>query len=396
VAILWHEQWHEGLEEASRLYFGDGNIKAMLETLVPLHQQLEAGPTTLREAAFQQAFGRELSQAYQCIRRYEELVAQAGAPVPTSGGFVRPPANGGPPPPRPNQLLADADAALNQAWDLYYTVFRRINKQLPSLTSLDLQYVSPALLGARHLELAVPGTYRVLGSAVRIARFSPSVQVIGSKQRPRKVTIHGEDGRDYLFLLKGHEDLRQDERVMQLFGLANALLARDRRTNRHDLSIQRYAVTPLSHNVGIVGWVPHCDTLHALIRDYRESRKVMLGIEHRLMLQMTPDYEALPLMHKVEVFEAALENTAGEDLYKVLWLKSENSEVWLDRRTNYTRSLAVMSMVGYILGLGDRHPSNLMLDRYTGKILHIDFGDCFEVRGVACVSCGDWMGGSTV
>lgn len=38
-----------------------------------------------------------------------------------------------------------------------------------------------------------------------------------------------------------------------------------------------------------------------------------------------------------------------------------------------------MSMVGYILGLGDRHPSNLMLDRYTGKIIHIDFGDCFEV-----------------
>lgn len=51
-------------------------------------------------------------------------------------------------------------------------------------------------------------------------------------------------------------------------------------------------------------------------------------------------------------------------------------------------------MVGYILGLGDRHPSNLMLDRHTGKILHIDFGDCFEVRerctvfwniGILCV-----------
>ena len=38
-----------------------------------------------------------------------------------------------------------------------------------------------------------------------------------------------------------------------------------------------------------------------------------------------------------------------------------------------------MSMVGYMLGLGDRHPSNLMLHRFTGKILHIDFGDCFEV-----------------
>jgi len=39
----------------------------------------------------------------------------------------------------------------------------------------------------------------------------------------------------------------------------------------------------------------------------------------------------------------------------------------------------VMSMVGYILGLGDRHPSNLMLHRSTGKVIHIDFGDCFEV-----------------
>lgn len=36
-------------------------------------------------------------------------------------------------------------------------------------------------------------------------------------------------------------------------------------------------------------------------------------------------------------------------------------------------------MVGYILGLGDRHPSNIMLERHTGKIVHIDFGDCFEI-----------------
>jgi FKBP12-rapamycin complex-associated protein len=36
-------------------------------------------------------------------------------------------------------------------------------------------------------------------------------------------------------------------------------------------------------------------------------------------------------------------------------------------------------MVGYILGLGDRHPNNLMLNRNSGKVIHIDFGDCFEV-----------------
>ncbi|GFH29936.1 uncharacterized protein HaLaN_28688, partial [Haematococcus lacustris] len=156
------------------------------------------------------------------------------------------------------------------------------------------------------------------------------------------------------------------------------MLSNDRATAERDLSIARYAVIPLSPNSGLIGWVPNCDTLHALIREYREAKKQPLNLEHRLMLGMAPDYDHLMVIQKVEVFEFALDSTSGEDLHKVLWLKSRNSEVWLDRRTNYTRSAAVMSMVGYILGLGDRHPSNLMLDRYSGKLLHIDFGDCFE------------------
>merc|ERR1712137_621348 len=147
---------------------------------------------------------------------------------------------------------------------------------------------------------------------------------------------------------------------------------------RH-LNIQQYSVCPLSPNSGLIGWVPLHDTLHSLIRDYRDSKKIVLNIEHRLINNVTSDFDSLTLIQKVEVFEHALEFTNGMDLDRILWLKSRNSETWLDRRTNYTRSLAVMSMVGYILGLGDRHPSNLMLDRVTGKIIHIDFGDCFEV-----------------
>ena len=270
----------------------------------------------------------------------------------------------------------------NQPFTIFaVSSFRRINKQLPSLTKLELAQCSPALSRARGLELGVPGSYRVDGSYVKIEKFVPNVQVITSKQRPRKITLRGSDGKDYVFLLKGHEDLRQDERVMQLFGLVNALLARDPQTKKHDLSIQRYAISPLSHNCGLVGWVPHCDTLHSLIRDYRVNKKTPLNMENREMLKLAPDYDLLTVMQKVEVFTEALQRTTGQgnDLYDILWLKSTNSEEWLDRRTKFTRSLAVMSMVGYILGLGDRHPSNLMLDKLSGRILHIDFGDCFEV-----------------
>lgn len=63
-------------------------------------------------------------------------------------------------------------------------------------------------------------------------------------------------------------------------------------------SIQRYAVIPLSTNSGLIGWVPHCDTLHALIRDYREKKKILLNIEHRIMLRVC-------LGGKTQVGEAA-------------------------------------------------------------------------------------------
>lgn len=71
VAILWHEQWHEGLEEASRLYFGEVNIKGMFETLEPLHAMLERGPQTLKETSFYQAYGRDLNEALEWCQHYK-------------------------------------------------------------------------------------------------------------------------------------------------------------------------------------------------------------------------------------------------------------------------------------------------------------------------------------
>ena len=335
----------------------------MFATLAPLHDLIDKvtiilifcrrfdanfsqGAETLREISFNQTFGRDLHEARQWCNTY-----------------------------RNTHDVAD----LNQAWDLYYSVFRRIARHLPHLMTLDLTYVSPKLKEARNLDLAVPGTYQSGKPVIRIVSFDHVFTVIPSKQRPRKMTLRGSDGLAYTFVLKGHEDIRQDERVMQLFGLVNTLLTNDSESFKRHLNIQQFPAIPLSQNSGLLGWVPNSDTLHNLIKEYRETRNILLNIEHRIMLQMAPDYDNLTLMQKVEVFSYAMDNTTGKDLYRVLWLKSKSSESWLQRRTNYTRSLAVMSIVGYILGLGDRHPSNLMLDRITGKVIHIDFGDCFEV-----------------
>jgi FKBP12-rapamycin complex-associated protein len=170
VAILWHEMWHEGLEEASKMYFTDQNIEGMFATLEPLHQILEKGPETLREVTFNQTYGRDLADALDWCRNYQK-----------SGN----------------------NDDLNQAWDLYYQVFRRISKQLPQMTTLELQYVSPKLLAVTNLNLAMPGTYHSGEPVVKIASFVPTLTVMTSKQRPRRLNIKGSDGVEYKFLLKG-------------------------------------------------------------------------------------------------------------------------------------------------------------------------------------------------
>lgn len=49
--------------------------------------------------------------------------------------------------------------------------------------------------------------------------------------------------------------------------------------------------------------------------------------------------------------------------------------VWFERRLAYINSVATTSMVGYVLGLGDRHTQNILIDEQTAEVIHIDFGN---------------------
>eukprot|EP00501_MAST-03F_sp_TOSAG23-6_P002180 GSMAST32.ASY1.ANO1.2280.1 assembled CDS len=349
VAILWHERWKRGIEEASELYFGsDSDIDAAIATLKPLHAMIEAGAQTASEIAFLQRFACLFSSLLLFFFYYENFI--------------------------PNNFFYK-QKQIHITWTVYYQTFHAINNEMiKRVKRVELRCASPRLLKARNLSLAVPGTYYAVSS-----------------RRPRKVIICGSDGRDRPFLLKGHEDLRQDERVMQLFGLVNEVLAGAERSGHvrfhHEIKFFFFFLIPLSVTTGVVGWVNECDTLQQIVRDFRKKRNVYVHLEMNLMREMTPKHlkyifiihDKLSLIQKLEVFSLALNQTSGQDLRKSMWLNSPDSEVWLDKRNQFTHSLALMSIVGYVLGLGDRHPSNIMIHRQSGKLVHIDFGDCWEV-----------------
>lgn len=64
--------------------------------------------------------------------------------------------------------------------------------------------------------------------------------------------------------------------------------------------------------------------------------------------------------------------------FREIWCNSIHAGSWWQATKNYSYSVAVMSIIGYIIGLGDRHLDNVLVDLNTGEVVHIDYNVCFE------------------
>lgn len=65
-------------------------------------------------------------------------------------------------------------------------------------------------------------------------------------RRPKRLIIRGDDERDHPFLVKGSEDLRQDQRIEQLFAVMNIVLSHDTSCTHRGLQLHTYQVIPIT------------------------------------------------------------------------------------------------------------------------------------------------------
>lgn len=70
--------------------------------------------------------------------------------------------------------------------------------------------------------------------------------------------------------------------------------------------------------------------------------------------------------------------TPRDILAKELWCNSPSASAWRRCVRNYGHSVAVMSVIGYVIGLGDRHLDNILIELNSGEVVHIDYNVCFE------------------
>lgn len=88
----------------------------------------------------------------------------------------------------------------------------------------------------------------------------------------------------------------------------------------------------------------------------------------------------MPVSRKLEVFQQIVSQFRPA-LHYFFLEKFQSPGEWFERRLAYTKSVATTSMIGYVLGIGDRHLSNILIDEKTAELIHIDFG---TVNGCMC------------
>ncbi|XP_070761541.1 serine-protein kinase ATM isoform X3 [Enoplosus armatus] len=215
---------------------------------------------------------------------------------------------------------------------------------------------------------------------VTIRSFMPQYQLAGGVNLPKIIDCVGSDGKSRRQLVKGQDDLRQDAVMQQVFSMCSMLLQRNTDTRKRKLNIRRYKVVPFSQRSGVLEWCSGTVPIGEFLVDpskgahkrFRPGDWTNLACRKKMM-----EAQRLAFDEKLQAYSEVCKSFRPVFRYFCME-RFLDPAVWMEKRLAYTRSVATSSIVGYIVGLGDRHIQNILIDEQTAELVHIDLGVAFE------------------
>lgn len=242
---------------------------------------------------------------------------------------------------------------------------------------IKLKNLKDVVVPTMEIKVDPTGRYENL---VTVMSFKPEFHLAGGLNLPKIIDCVGSDGKERRQLVKGRDDLRQDAVMQQVFQMCNTLLQQNTETRKRKLTIRRYKVVPLSQRSGVLEWCSGTTPIGEFLvnadkgahkryrpHDYSgfQCQKIMMDAQKKHSEE------------KYNIFMKVCDNFQPVFRYFCME-KFRDPAVWFEKRLAYTRSVATSSIVGYILGLGDRHVQNILIDEQTAELVHIDLGVAFE------------------
>ncbi|KAL4708134.1 hypothetical protein ACJJTC_009913 [Scirpophaga incertulas] len=217
-----------------------------------------------------------------------------------------------------------------------------------------------------------------------LVSFDDYFELVGGINCPKKLRCLNSDGVRKIILIKGEDDLRQDAVMQQVFDIVNTLLEKNSITNKNKLLIRTYKVVPMSRQSGILEWCENTTPIGLYLTGSNKemgahARYRPQDISCRAARDKLTQYNKgkKSVQEKLVVFLSILKQL--KPVFHYFFTEHYLDPItWYERRLAYTKSVATSSMVGYILGIGDRHVQNILIDKITAEVIHIDFGIAFD------------------
>jgi len=259
----------------------------------------------------------------------------------------------------------------------------------------------------------------------RMRTFNPELKIMQSKAKPRKLSAFvvpstvaqretslpsngvpiSQDSGEMHFLVKQEAkgDLRKDSRVQDLNNVINRLFVGrkassgpNNRRQRMRLKLRTFSVVCLTEDCGILEWVPNTESFRSLVgRTYnpqvpsdsihRRGTRLSNFNDANLRNAFQRCQELFFVKKNLKLAAKKFNECVLQQYLPVMywWFiqNFSNPHAWFEARTNFTLSAAVWSAVGHVIGLGDRHSENILIDTRSGECVHVDF-DCIFDKGL--------------
>lgn len=358
IAILWGEKCNRYIQSI-RSSFNDRNFDKVARLLKKLLSHIDKDPKTFYEVAFTRNFGSHLIQAKNWLENYEET--------------------------KDDMLLANIVASFDFSTE-------QMESCIPQPPKVSLKDLSPEMDVMKDINVCMPGSYDPEKTPELISYVSKDVMILNNTNRKRLLKFISQSGKSHLYSLGGEGNSRLDVHIMQLFSFINNIVDHSKTILSTKVSLTTFNVLPLQGRIGLTGWIPHSETLDNAIQKHRMRHRQSVTAEYDECVKLAKDYESLDIDKKVKIFKKSLKATKGDDVKRLLLINSCSSKDWISRRIDYTVSLAIGSIVGYVIFLGNRTPKNILMNINTARIAHINFTNALSTSGQeSCPSTGATM-----
>ena len=208
-----------------------------------------------------------------------------------------------------------------------------------------------------------------------LKELDSQIEVLSSKEKPMHIrfktrNINGDicPNKFYEFLLKCDvNDITKEIKTFEIIDEINNIFKIKHYDTNESMSLKRYLIVPIAPTIILAEWLNHCISFSSVIEE-QSKKDLIYQDEYKTIVHHDNN--------KPYIIPGSITNE--EEKFNILYNYYQynfiNPNLWYNAKKKYIISTAIWSMTQFLVGLGDRHPGNIMFNKKDGEVVHIDFG----------------------